>query len=43
MRHGESTWNDLGLIQGHAEGPVLTEHGRAQSRDAADGLRGVGG
>jgi broad specificity phosphatase PhoE len=39
VRHGESTWNDLGLIQGHAEGPVLTERGRAQSRDAADALR----
>ena len=41
VRHGESTWNDLGLIQGHADGPVLTEHGRAQSRAVAHGLRGV--
>ncbi len=39
VRHGESTWNDLGLIQGHAEGPVLTAHGRMQSRDVARGLR----
>jgi len=38
VRHGESTWNDLGLIQGHAEGPVLTERGRAQSRDVAHRL-----
>lgn len=41
VRHGESTWNDLGLIQGHAEGPVLTENGRAQSRDVAHGMRGM--
>ena len=39
VRHGESTWNDLGLIQGHADGPVLTARGRAQSRDVAQGLR----
>jgi probable phosphoglycerate mutase len=41
VRHGESTWNELGLVQGHAEGPVLTEKGRAQSVEAAHGLRGV--
>jgi 2,3-bisphosphoglycerate-dependent phosphoglycerate mutase len=41
VRHGESTWNDAGLIQGQAEGPVLTEKGQAQSRDAARELRGV--
>lgn len=39
VRHGESTWNALGLIQGHAEGPTLTEKGRQQSADAANGLR----
>jgi probable phosphoglycerate mutase len=39
VRHGESTWNALGLIQGHAEGPTLTEKGREQSADAANGLR----
>jgi probable phosphoglycerate mutase len=39
VRHGESTWNALGLIQGHAEGPRLTEKGREQSAAAADGLR----
>jgi broad specificity phosphatase PhoE len=38
VRHGESTWNDLGLIQGHADGPVLTERGRAQSLEVADRL-----
>ena len=38
VRHGESTWNNLGLIQGHADGPVLTERGRAQSQDVAHRL-----
>ena len=40
VRHGESTWNSLGLIQGHADGPTLTEKGRQQSAQAADRLRG---
>jgi 2,3-bisphosphoglycerate-dependent phosphoglycerate mutase len=39
VRHGESTWNALGLVQGHADGPTLTEKGRRQSADAANGLR----
>jgi probable phosphoglycerate mutase len=39
VRHGESTWNALGLVQGHAEGPTLTEKGRAQSVEAANRLR----
>jgi broad specificity phosphatase PhoE len=38
VRHGESTWNNLGLIQGHADGPVLTERGRVQSLEVADRL-----
>jgi len=38
VRHGESTWNGLGLIQGHADGPVLTEKGRSQSLDVAPHL-----
>ena len=42
VRHGESTWNALGLVQGHAEGPVLTEKGREQSAEAAAHLRGRG-
>jgi 2,3-bisphosphoglycerate-dependent phosphoglycerate mutase len=41
VRHGESTWNALGLIQGHAEGPTLTERGRWQSSQAAQQLRAV--
>jgi probable phosphoglycerate mutase len=39
VRHGESTWNALGLVQGHADGPTLTEKGRRQSAAAASGLR----
>jgi probable phosphoglycerate mutase len=40
VRHGESTWNSRGLIQGHADGPTLTEKGRQQSAQAADRLWG---
>jgi 2,3-bisphosphoglycerate-dependent phosphoglycerate mutase len=39
VRHGESTWNALGLVQGHAAGPTLTERGRRQSAEAAIRLR----
>jgi 2,3-bisphosphoglycerate-dependent phosphoglycerate mutase len=42
VRHGESTWNDLGLIQGHAEGPMLTEKGQSQSLEVAHRLQGTG-
>jgi probable phosphoglycerate mutase len=35
VRHGESTWNVLGLVQGHADGPTLTEKGCLQSAQAA--------
>jgi 2,3-bisphosphoglycerate-dependent phosphoglycerate mutase len=30
LRHGESTWNASGLVQGQAEGPELTPTGREQ-------------
>jgi probable phosphoglycerate mutase len=39
VRHGESTWNVLGLIQGHADGPTLTEKGRCQSAQVAEQFR----
>jgi 2,3-bisphosphoglycerate-dependent phosphoglycerate mutase len=39
VRHGESTWNLLGLIQGHADGPTLTDKGRRQSAQVAEQLR----
>jgi 2,3-bisphosphoglycerate-dependent phosphoglycerate mutase len=35
VRHGESTWNALGLVQGQAEGPTLTEKGERQAAEAA--------
>jgi len=41
VRHGESTWNRLGLIQGHADGPTLTETGRRQSAQVAEQFRQV--
>lgn len=39
MRHGESTWNASGLVQGQADGPVLTDEGRAQAAALADAVR----
>lgn len=35
VRHGESTWNQLGLIQGHDDGAVLTPLGAQQAHDVA--------
>jgi broad specificity phosphatase PhoE len=31
VRHGESTWNAAGLVQGQAHGPVLTDKGRSEA------------
>jgi broad specificity phosphatase PhoE len=39
VRHGESTWNELGLIQGQADGPTLTDKGRRQSAQLAEQFR----
>jgi 2,3-bisphosphoglycerate-dependent phosphoglycerate mutase len=41
VRHGESTWNELGLIQGQADGPTLTDKGRQQSGQAAEQFRQI--
>ena len=41
VRHGESTWNALGLVQGHVTTPVLTSRGQRQARRCAWALRGV--
>jgi probable phosphoglycerate mutase len=38
LRHGESTWNASGLVQGQADGPVLTAAGRAQVASVSDVL-----
>jgi probable phosphoglycerate mutase len=42
VRHGESTWNVLELVQGQADGPTLTEKGRVQSAHAAEQFRDRG-
>jgi broad specificity phosphatase PhoE len=39
VRHGESDWNASGLVQGQAEGPVLTAAGREQAHCLAHSLR----
>ena len=39
VRHGESTWNDLRLVQGQNDEALLTERGRAQARAVGNALR----
>jgi broad specificity phosphatase PhoE len=36
VRHGESTWNALGIVQGQADAPGLTDRGRRQAVTLAD-------
>jgi 2,3-bisphosphoglycerate-dependent phosphoglycerate mutase len=38
VRHGQSTWNDEGRLQGQVDLPELTERGRAQAAFAATSL-----
>lgn len=40
VRHGESTWNTLGLAQGHNDLAELTTRGLRQAAEAAEGFRG---
>ncbi len=40
VRHGESTWNVLGLVQGHADDAALSKQGRRQARLLAHRLGG---
>ncbi|GGL85211.1 histidine phosphatase family protein [Nakamurella endophytica] len=42
VRHGESTWNVAGRVQGQADAARLTARGREQVRAAAARLAGVG-
>ncbi len=35
VRHGESTWNTLGLAQGHDDRAELTSRGQRQAAEAA--------
>jgi 2,3-bisphosphoglycerate-dependent phosphoglycerate mutase len=39
IRHGESTWNVRGLVQGHADGPTLTARGVHQAARVATAFR----
>jgi probable phosphoglycerate mutase len=41
LRHGESTWNSLGLVQGQAEGSGLTPRGFLQADACARELAGA--
>lgn len=41
VRHGESTWNALGIMQGQTVHPALTARGRQQSADAAHSLQAL--
>jgi probable phosphoglycerate mutase len=40
VRHGESTWNVAGLVQGHNDEAELTRRGRQQAAAAAEEFRG---
>jgi len=40
VRHGESTWNTVGLAQGHNDQAELTSRGRRQAAAAAEEFRG---
>jgi len=40
VRHGETTWNSRGWVQGHVDGARLTRAGRRQVREAAAQLAG---
>ncbi|WP_228001324.1 histidine phosphatase family protein [Nocardia australiensis] len=42
VRHGESTWNRCGRVQGQYGWPPLTARGRRQARDAAAALTASG-
>ncbi len=38
VRHGQSTWNALGLAQGQSDQPRLTARGARQARDVTNQL-----
>lgn len=42
LRHGQSTWNVIDRMQGHAVHPPLTELGRSQAEKAAENLADKG-
>ncbi len=38
VRHGETTWNAMGWVQGQVDGARLTRQGRHQAKQVADSL-----
>jgi broad specificity phosphatase PhoE len=40
LRHGETTWNELGIVQGQLDEARLSAEGRSQAADVAETLRG---
>jgi probable phosphoglycerate mutase len=42
VRHGESTWNQRRLIQGHNNEAELTQIGRDQAREVGESLKSLG-
>lgn len=42
VRHGESTWNVAGRMQGQTASPLLTDRGRRQAGEAGARLLGLG-
>ena len=41
IRHGESSWNTLGLAQGHSDQAELTSRGQRQAAEVAERFRGL--
>jgi probable phosphoglycerate mutase len=41
VRHGESTWNTIGLMQGHNDRAELTSRGMRQAAEVAERLRNL--
>lgn len=39
LRHGQTNWNQLKIVQGHDDGATLTDEGRAQVSRVIEGLR----
>jgi len=42
VRHGQSTWNERGLIQGQNDDAELTQRGQGEALSAANALKSVG-
>ncbi len=42
LRHGQSTWNELSLIQGQNDDAVLTERGQREALSVGESLKSLG-